>query len=136
MYILILFRFVIFRQIHDTYNNDHLMIRKIFDREVVDTSVMPEETHYYHWFQNQVIAISVKDKASNIKTHFNFNRPDGTTICRYSPITQLRYLKPGVFHYRLKMEWIAQDRQGLFYQPEIIELQQACFKMNLTPPKV
>lgn len=127
---------VVFRQIHDTYNNDHLMIRKIFDREVVDTSVMPEETHYYHWFQNQVIAISVQDKTGNIKTHFNFNRPDGTTICRCSPTHQRRYVKPGVFDYRLKMAWIAQDQQGLFYQPEVIELQQACFEMNLTPPKV
>lgn len=126
----------VFRQIHDTYNNDHLMIRKIFDRELVDTSVMPEETHYYHWFQNQVIAVSVQDNAGNIKTHFNFNRPDGTTICRCSPTNQLRYVKPGIFDYRLKMEWIAQDQQGLFYQPEMIELQQVCFEMNLTPPKV
>lgn len=126
----------VFRQIHDTYNNDHLMIRKIFDRELVDTSVMPEETHYYHWLQNQVIAVSVQDNAGNIKTHFNFNRPDGTTICRCSPTNQLRYVKPGIFDYRLKMEWIAQDQQGLFYQPEMIELQQVCFEMNLTPPKV
>ncbi|SHM67106.1 hypothetical protein [Morganella morganii] len=126
----------VFRQIHDTYNNDHLMIRKIFDRELVDTSVMPEETHYYHWLQNQVIAVSVQDNAGNIKTHFNFNRPDGTTICRCSPTNQLRYVKPGIFDYRLKMEWIAQDQQGLFYQPELIELQQVCFEMNLTPPKV
>lgn len=126
----------VFRQIQDTYNNDHLMIRKIFDREVVDTTVIPEETHYYHWLQNQVIAVSVQDNAGNIKTHFNFNRPDGTTICRCSPTNQLRYLKPGVFDYRLKMEWVAQDQQGLFYQPEIIELQQVCFEMNLTPPTV
>lgn len=126
----------VFRQIQDTYNNDHLMIRKVFDREVVDTSVIPEETHYYHWFQNQVIAVSVQDNAGNIKTHFNFNRPDGTTICRCSPTNQLRYVKPGVFDYRLKMAWIAQDQQGLFYQPEIIELQQVCFEMNLTPPTV
>lgn len=126
----------VFRQVHDTYNNDHLMIRKIFDQEVVDTSVLPEETHYYHWFQNQVIAVSVQDKTGNIKTHFNFNRPDGTTICRCSPTNQLRYVKPGVFDYRLKMAWIAQDQPGLFYQPEMIELQQACFEMNLTPPKV
>ncbi|MCU6212732.1 hypothetical protein KWH78_16605 [Morganella morganii] len=127
---------VVFRQIHDTYNNDHLMIRKIFDREVVDTSVLPEETHYYHWLQNQVIAVSVQDKTGNIKTHFNFNRPDGTTICRCSPTHQRRYVKPGIFDYRLKMAWMAQDQQGLFYQPEMIELQQACFEMNLTPPKV
>ncbi|WP_432693313.1 hypothetical protein [Morganella morganii] len=126
----------VFRQIHDTYNNDHLMIRKIFDREFVDISVLPEETHYYHWLQNQVIAVSVQDKTGNIKTHFNFNRPDGTTICRCSPTNQLRYVKPGVFDYRLKMAWIAQDQQGLFYQPEIVELQQACFEMNLKPPKV
>ncbi|MET4862403.1 hypothetical protein [Morganella morganii] len=126
----------VFRQIHDTYNNDHLMIRTIFYREVVDTSVIPEETHYYHWLQNQVIAISVKDNVGNIKTHFNFNHPDGTTICRCSPTNQRRYVKPGVFDYRLKMAWIAQDQQGLFYQPEMIELQQVCFEMNLTPPKV
>lgn len=126
----------VFRQIHDTYNNDHLMIRKIFDREVVDTSVIPEETHYYHWLQNQIIAVSVQDKTGNVKTHFNFNRPDGTTICRCSPTNQRRYVKPGVFDYRLKMAWIAQDQQGLFYQPEVIELQQVCFEMNLTPPKV
>ncbi len=123
----------VFRQIQDTYNNDHLMIRTIFDREVVDTSVLPEETHYYHWFQNQVISISVKDKTGNIKTHFNFNRPDGTTVCRCSPVNQHR---SDTRNYRLKMAWIAQDQQGLFYQPEVIELQQACFEMNLTPPNV
>ncbi|WP_262860789.1 hypothetical protein [Morganella morganii] len=122
---------VVFRQIHDTYNNDHLMIRKIFDREVVDTSVLPEETHYYHWLQNQVIAVSVQDKTGNIKTHFNFNRPDGTTICRCSPTHQRRYVKQGVFDYRLKMAWIAQDQQGLFYQPEMIELQQVCFEKKI-----
>ncbi|OBU11379.1 hypothetical protein AYY17_01130 [Morganella psychrotolerans] len=126
----------VFRQIHDTYNNEHLMSRQLFDQEVVDTSTIPGETHYYHWFQNQVIAVSVKNKAGNINTHFNFNRPDGTTICRCSPTKQIQQLKQNAFNYRLKMEWIAQDQQGLFYQPEIIELQEICFEMTLTPPKV
>lgn len=125
----------VFRQIHDTYSHDQLMVRQFFDQEVVNTSVTAEETHYYHRLQNQVIAVSVQDKTGNIKTHFNFNRPDGTTICRCSPATQVRKLKTDVFSYRLTMQWIAQDQQGLFYQPEIIELQQICFGMVLTPPK-
>ncbi|EME4039702.1 TPA: hypothetical protein OT801_000715 [Morganella morganii] len=126
----------VYRQINDTYNNDHLMTRKIFNQVVTDTSAVPEETHFYHWFQNQVIAVSVQNNSGNIKTHFNFNHPDGTAICRFSPITQSQNLKSGVFNYSFRMQWIAQDQQGLFYQPEIIELQQACFEMNLTPPKV
>lgn len=112
------------------------MTRKIFNQVVTDTPAVPEETHFYHWFQNQVIAVSVQNNSGNIKTHFNFNHPDGTAICRFSPITQSQNLKSGVFNYSFRMQWIAQDQQGLFYQPEIIELQQACFEMNLTPPKV
>lgn len=126
----------VFRQINDTYNNDHLMTRKIFNQVVADTSAVPEETHYYHWFQNQVIAVSVQNNSGNIKTHFNFNHPDGTAICRFSPITQNQNLKSGVFNYSFRMQWIAQDQQGLFYQPEFIELLQACFEMHLTPPEV
>ncbi|XKD91945.1 hypothetical protein ACISK3_11980 [Morganella morganii] len=126
----------VFRQIHDIYNNDQLMIRRIFEQKVVDTSVTATETHYYHWFQNQVISVSVRDKTGDIKTHFNFNRPDGTTICRFSPIKKSRDLGLGVCDYSLNMQWTAQDKQGLFYKNENIVFHQAFSGFNLTPPKV
>lgn len=126
----------VFRQINDIYNNDQLMIRRIYEQKLVDTSVAATETHYYHWFQNQVISVSVRDKTGDIKTYFNFNRPDGTTVCRFSPIKKSRHLGLGIFDYYFKMQWIAQDKQGLFYRNENIEFHQTFSGLTLTPPQV
>ena len=55
----------------------------------------------------------------------------------FSPITQSQNLKSGVFNYSFRMQWIAQDQQGIILSGrKLLELQQACFEMNLTPPKV